>query len=491
MRSRILAVAWVLMLAVPVAAHADDTVKKLNDILKAFGQGGPKGNLVVNGGFEQPALQKGAYATVAAGQSFNGWEVVGTGNVSPISGDYAQNGIRFVSHGGKQWLDLTGPGTNAPAGIQQTIKTQPGATYELAFWVGNVAGGIFGTTSTVEVLVDGRSLGNATNDKAIPGQLGWGLFKMPVTAASTQTTLIFINRDPRNDNSNGLDDVSFVPTGGAGSVAAAPVLTESFETPATSNYTTYRAGQSFTTGGNTWTVQSGSIDLVNTRVRKETVAYDGGQTVDMAGTPGPGVIAATFPTTAGKTYSLSFYYARNSGIGATPARTTVEVLGATPLLATEVRHEAPQPANANVPFNGTFVADGAMTTLRFTSLNGGNFGMTIDGIAVAPVEGPPPAAAVNDLSGEYTYQGAGTATVSQIGDDVHIFFTWTPQGAGPHYEAKGKLAGNTITGEWYSLYAKKGWFRFVGTVQPNGDIDLAKSDDPINANLRKSVLKKK
>lgn len=492
MHPRILAAALALAVAVPLTGHGENGLKKLNDILSALAKGGPKGNLIANGGFEQPAVQKGGYISVPVGQSFDGWEVVGTGVVSPISGDYAQGGIRFVAHGGKQWLDMTGPGTNQPAGVQQTVKTQPGANYELAFWVGNVAGGGFGTSSSVEVMVDGKSLGTARNDQSIAGQQGWGLFKMPVTATGGTMTVTFINRDPANDNSNGLDDVSLVPVaGGAATTStAAPVLAESFEMPATTNYTAYRAGQSFTTGGNTWTVQSGSIDVVNTTVRKETVAFDGVQTVDLSGSPGPGVMAATFPTTAGRTYSLAFHYARNNNLRSTPGQAKIEVMGAGPLLTTEIRH-AGQPFNTNAPFNGTFVADGAMTTVRFTSLNPGNAGITVDGISVAPVEAQPAAGNVRNLSGEYTYQGAGIATISQIGDEVHMFMTWTPQGAGPHYEVKGKLAGNTVTGQWYSLYAQKGWFRFVGTVLPNGDIDLSKSDDPINANMKKSVLRKK
>ncbi|TFG85837.1 MAG: DUF642 domain-containing protein [Chromatiales bacterium] len=489
MRSRTIAVAVLLVLAMPVAAQAENGLKKFTDALSKLAKpaSGPRGNLVVNGGFEEPVVRKGGYITVNSGQAFTGWQVVGTGSVSPISGDYTLSGIRFPAHAGAQWLDLTGPGTNAAAGVQQTVATEPGKSYELAFWVGNVAGGSFGTTSSVEILVDGRSLGVALNDRSIPGQLGWGLFKMPVTATGNTTTLTFINRDARNDNSNGLDDVSLVPAAaGPATAATAPVLTESFEMPATGNYTTYRAGQSFTTGSNTWTVQTGSIDIANIQVRREVVAADGIQTVDLAGSPGAGVIATTFPTTAGQAYSLTFQYARNNGIGNTPARAKVEVVGAATLLQAEIRHEAAsQPASANQPFNGSFVADGAMTTLRFTSLNDGNTGITVDGISVSPVSPAP------NLSGEYVYQGSGVATVSQVGDEVRIFFTWTPQGVGPHYEAKGKLAGDTIKGEWYSLYAQKGWFKLVGKVAPNGDIDFAKSDDPINANFRKTVLTRK
>jgi hypothetical protein len=95
---------------------------------------------------------------------------------------------------------------------------------------------------------------------------------------------------------------------------------------------------------------------------------------------------------------------------------------------------------------------------------------------------------VRDLRGEYSYQGRGVATVAQNGTDVLVRATWTPMGAGPHYEARGKLNGDTIVGQWYSLYHKKGWFRWVARVHPNGDIDFAQSDDPINAQLQRAVL---
>jgi len=96
--------------------------------------------------------------------------------------------------------------------------------------------------------------------------------------------------------------------------------------------------------------------------------------------------------------------------------------------------------------------------------------------------------AVRDLRGEYSYLGRGVATVAQNGTDVLVRATWTPMGAGPHYEARGKLNGDTIVGQWYSLYHKKGWFRWVAHVHPNGDIDFARSDDPINVQLQRAVL---
>ncbi len=166
---------------------------------------------------------------------------------------------------------------------------------------------------------------------------------------------------------------------------AAPrtVFVESFEGPATGNYTVLRAGQSFRTRNNVWAVEEASIDLVNTHVRRETVAFDGAQVVDLAGSPGPGAMTASFATTPGQAYMLVFHFSRNNGIGTTPARARVEVLGAAPLLMKEVQHEAArQPFNAYLQFRDTFRADSPSATLRFTSLNAGNYGLVIDAISV-------------------------------------------------------------------------------------------------------------
>ena len=165
--------------------------------------------------------------------------------------------------------------------------------------------------------------------------------------------------------------------------ASRTVFIESFEGPVTGNYTVLRAGQSFRTRNNVWAVEEASIDLVNTNVRRETVAFDGAQAVDLAGSPGPGAMATSFATTPGQAYMLVFHFSRNNGIGATPARARVEVLGAAPLLTKEVQHEAArQPFNAYLQFRDTFRADSPSATLRFTSLNAGNYGLVIDAISV-------------------------------------------------------------------------------------------------------------
>lgn len=201
----------VLVMVLSLAACDPATMAKVTQTLNELEGGAPANNLVVNGSFEEPVVPSGQFVNVRSGQSFPGWQVFGAGNVSPISGAYANSGIRFNAENGSQWLDMTGYMSNSATGVQQAVPTQPGTTYDLVFYVGNVSGGGFGSTSSVEVLVDGKSLGIARNDGVIKGQQMWKRFSMPVTAKGTSTTIAFINRDTSSDNSCGLDNVSLSP----------------------------------------------------------------------------------------------------------------------------------------------------------------------------------------------------------------------------------------------------------------------------------------
>ncbi len=140
-----------------------------------------------------------------------GWTVVGApGDVAPVSGTFAQNGFSFPAEDGKQWIDLTGT-SNTATGVQQTVTTVPGVTYNLAFFVGNVVNpsGIFGTTSTINVFVNGQKVLAATNSGGSGTKtMNWKRFITSFVATSTSTKIGFINGDPANDNSNGLDNVS-------------------------------------------------------------------------------------------------------------------------------------------------------------------------------------------------------------------------------------------------------------------------------------------
>jgi hypothetical protein len=168
---------------------------------------------IVNGSFEAPVVSAGGFTNFPNGSTgINGWTVIGApGGVSIVSGTFTQNGISFPAEDGNQWLDLTGDGTNSNEGVQQSFATTVGAQYTLSFWVGNVdnPGGIFGTSSTVEVLLGDSILLSATNgNTTITGTQTWNQFVTTFTATGSTTSLAFVNGDPASDNSNGLDNVS-------------------------------------------------------------------------------------------------------------------------------------------------------------------------------------------------------------------------------------------------------------------------------------------
>ena len=109
--------------------------------------------------------------------------------------------------GNNQWLDLTGDGSNTTEGVSQVVSTTPGTPYALSFYIGNTTGGgIFGTTSTVDVSVNGSQTA-FTNSQVNTTGLTWQQFTDSFVATGTSTTLLFQNGDPGNDNSNGLDNI--------------------------------------------------------------------------------------------------------------------------------------------------------------------------------------------------------------------------------------------------------------------------------------------
>jgi uncharacterized protein DUF642 len=165
-------------------------------------------NLVRDGSFETPIAPSGGFLVFNVGSKFSKWHVVGaSGDIGIISGTFAQNGFTFPAGCGKQWVDLTGIATTG-AGVAQKIATVQGSQHVLTFSVGNVVdpGGIFGTTSTVNVLINGVQTFKAVNKKGV-GQMVqvWKSFTTTITAPSSLTTITFVNGDPAGDDNNGLD----------------------------------------------------------------------------------------------------------------------------------------------------------------------------------------------------------------------------------------------------------------------------------------------
>jgi len=185
--------------------------KKISSLLVPFllcAIAGPAlANGVRNPSFEYPVVPDGGYQSFNAGDTFKGWTVVGqAGNVAIISEDFSYC-VALPAKRGHQFLDLTGT-SNSATGVQTTVKTNPGSTYAITFYLGNiVGGGNCGTTSTVDLVIDGVPFASFTNRRNA-GEQAWKRFSTEFTAQNATTAIAFMNGDPPGDTANGLDAVS-------------------------------------------------------------------------------------------------------------------------------------------------------------------------------------------------------------------------------------------------------------------------------------------
>jgi hypothetical protein len=180
-------------------------------LLCAAGTTAHASSIIVNGSFELPPVANPiGYDTYGTGSlAIPGWTVIGPPNteVAIVKGSFTSPPFSFPAEDGAQWLDLTGATSNSTEGVQQSVATSTFQKYILSFWIGNVSGGPFGTTSTVEVDVNGFPAAVLPNGSGTT-TLTWQLFTLPIVAIGPSTTIAFKNLDPSTDNSNGLDNVS-------------------------------------------------------------------------------------------------------------------------------------------------------------------------------------------------------------------------------------------------------------------------------------------
>jgi uncharacterized protein DUF642/PEP-CTERM motif-containing protein len=181
---------------------------------------------ILNGSFETPTVTPGMFSLFTVGAAtLTNWSVVGPAltNVGIVSETFSQNGVSFPAQDGHQWLDLTGLNSNSTEGVAQSVATTVGNVYQLSYFVGNTTGGgIFGTTSTVNVLVNGVQTFSDTNSTMSPTTQSWQQFTHNFTATASTTTLTFLNGDPGSDNDNGLDNVVLTDLGPAQSTVPEP-----------------------------------------------------------------------------------------------------------------------------------------------------------------------------------------------------------------------------------------------------------------------------
>jgi hypothetical protein len=178
--------------------------------------GSAKSALINNGSFETPTVPAGGFTAFSVGTPFfTGWSVIGPPgtNVAVVSGTFSQNGVSFEAQDGNQWLDLTGDNSNSTEGVAQTATTIANHRYQLSYFIGNTTGGgIFGTTSTVQVQA-GANTFTHTNSNVDATALNWEQFTDSFVATGSSTLISFVNQDPPNDNSNGLDNVVLTDLG--------------------------------------------------------------------------------------------------------------------------------------------------------------------------------------------------------------------------------------------------------------------------------------
>ena len=166
-------------------------------------------NLLTNGSFETPSVPAGRLTNFTTGSSITSWTVLGP-EAAVVNSKFTSFLVQFPASDGSQWLDLTGFLSTNAGGVEQTVSTIPGKVYHLSFAVGNVFDprGIYGTTSTVAVTINGIPLGKFTNSCGTCTHiLTWQTFTASFVASSPTTVIRFLNADPPTDNSNGLDNV--------------------------------------------------------------------------------------------------------------------------------------------------------------------------------------------------------------------------------------------------------------------------------------------
>jgi hypothetical protein len=177
--------------------------------------------VIFSDGFESPVVNHtgpsgstGGYDNYATGANIGPWTVVGpagrTDAVSVVTTNFSQNGITFPAQSGNQWADLAGQDSNGTEGVQKTIAGLLGQTYTVSFWVGNVVdpNGVFGVSTTVNLLVNGVAVFSAVNtDGAGQHTQVWHQYTYQGVGTSNSTTFTFLSGDPANDFSSGFDNV--------------------------------------------------------------------------------------------------------------------------------------------------------------------------------------------------------------------------------------------------------------------------------------------
>jgi choice-of-anchor C domain-containing protein len=145
-------------------------------------------------------------------------------------------------------------------------------------------------------------------------------------------------------------------------------------------FTTYGTGG----GLNGWTIESGSVDLINTYWQPASGHYS----LDLNGNSA-GVISQSFATVVGQTYNVSFSMAGNTDGGGAVKVITVGAGG-----DHSISFDSTGKSHGDMGWTTqsfSFVADSVSSTLRFSgSANNTYYGAALDNISVTAAPVPEP-----------------------------------------------------------------------------------------------------
>jgi hypothetical protein len=166
-----------------------------------------QGNLLVNGSFEQPAIN--FEDNVTGSFSFPGWTGFSTGSgVDGNAGIVAGVNYGLAPYDGNQ--DFSFNGMNPPAGtyIEQTFSTTPGGEYSVAYAIGR-NNGFPDQALTLEAQIFGSSGQIALQISSPPATVGWLLESFDFVADSDTSTIQFTDISASNPNTDlNIDAVS-------------------------------------------------------------------------------------------------------------------------------------------------------------------------------------------------------------------------------------------------------------------------------------------
>lgn len=174
-------------------------------------------NILLNPSFESGGIAPSPGPTEATTLTdglpgFTDWDTVGpceAGNCLLMVGtDYTENTLQFQANSGGRSVDLTGSGHSAfTGGISQTVNLAIGQLYQLTFFLGNIDEATsYASDSSLEVFINGISMGTFTNGAVTPNMVNWAQQSLIFTPTVGANTILFRDATPLSDHYAGLDD---------------------------------------------------------------------------------------------------------------------------------------------------------------------------------------------------------------------------------------------------------------------------------------------